>query len=97
MRYIVNLVGGLLLIGVIGYYIASFATADGRVRKMCQKMHAGMSITELNRYADDVGLGPPARSTGTSFVVEGKTFGRYGCKVQAVDGVVQAVEFDASN
>lgn len=29
--------------------------------------------------------------------LEGKTFGRYGCKVQAVDGVVQAVEFDASN
>lgn len=97
LRYIVNLVGGLLLIGVTAFYIASFATADSRVRKLCQKMHAGMSVTELNRYAEDVGLSPPARSAGTSFLVEGKTFGRYGCKVEAVDGVVKTVEFDASN
>lgn len=97
VRYMVNLIGGLLLIGVIGFYIVSFATADSRVRKLCGKIHAGMSVTELNQYAKDVGLGPSARSAGTSFLVERKSFGRYGCKVEAVNGVVQTVGFDASN
>jgi len=97
VRYMINLIGGLLLIGVIGFYVVSFATADSRVRKLCGEMHAGMSITALNQYAKDAGLGPAARSAGTSFLVEQKTFGRYGCKIEAIDGVVRTVGFDASN
>lgn len=87
----------MLLLGIAGYYVFSFATADGRVRKLCGEMHAGMSVADLNRYAEGVGLGPPARSTGISFLVEGKTFGRYGCKVESADGVVKTVAFDSSN
>lgn len=97
MRKMVNVLGGVLLLGVAGYYVFSFATADGRVRKFCGEMHAGMSVEELNRYAERVGLGPPARATGVSFLVENKTFGRYGCRVESADGAVKTVAFDASN
>lgn len=97
MRNMINLVGGLLMIGLVSSYFFSFSTADGRVRKLCGKVQPGMTIAELNRYAEGVGLGPPARTSGTSFLVERKTFGRYGCKVEAANGVVRTVTFDASN
>lgn len=97
LRVAVNVIGGVALLGFCAYYISSFATAETRVRAMCGKMTSGMTVADLNAYAAKVGLGPPARAAGTSFVVEGKTFGRYGCRVEAADGVVKSARYDASN
>ena len=93
-RRVANTVAGLLLLGALGLYVGNFATADSRVRKLCMEMHEGISVANLNRYAEQHRLGPRARASGTSFVVETTTFGRNGCKVEAADGVVRRVEFN---
>jgi hypothetical protein len=97
VRYAIKRIGAWMLLGALGWYVVSFATADGRVRRLCAEIRPGVSVVALNRYADGVGLGPPARLVGTSFMVERKTFARYGCEIEAVDGTVQAIQFDASN
>ena len=97
MRAAMNVVAGLVLLGIGAYYVTNFATANSRVKRECTKINAGMSVADLNAYAASMGLGPPARANGTSFVVESKTFGRYGCRVEAADGVVKSAKFDASN
>jgi len=88
--------GRSVLLIVFGWILLSsywFATAEGRVRKLCGNMHEGMPIAKLDQYASDNGLRSRAtRSSGVSFLVESKTFGRHGCKVETAEGVVQKVE-----
>jgi hypothetical protein len=92
-----NLVGGLVLLGILLYFLSNFAAADHRVRDLCSKITVGMTIGDLNKYVERVGLAPPASFSGTSFVVEKKTFGRYGCRIEASDGVVRSSKYDVSN
>ncbi len=96
-RPVLNVAAGVVLLGVATYYVANFASAGTRVRDLCGKMSIGMTVDSLNAFADEVGLGPPARPSGTSFVVEGETFGRYGCRVEAMDGIVKSVKYDSSD
>lgn len=52
-----------------------------------------MSVAELREYADEQGLGPPPKESGVSFLVEGKTFGRWGCEVVTEAGYVKHVKY----
>jgi hypothetical protein len=78
----------------VAYIITVYATAETRVRGLCSKTAVGMTVADLNAYAARMGLGPPAASNGTSYVVERKTFDRYGCRVEAAGGQVQSVKYD---
>jgi len=80
-RSIVNFVIGLSFIAVVGLYFVQFITADRRVKELCAEIRPGMRVVDVNQYAKSVGLGPPAKVTGTSFLVERRTFGRYGTLV----------------
>jgi hypothetical protein len=94
VRAAVNMVGGTALVGAVVYIVMVYATAETRVRGLCSKITVGMTISDLNTYARRVGLGPPAYSDGTSFVVEHKTFGRYGCRIEATGGSVRSVTYN---
>jgi hypothetical protein len=97
IRAATNFLGGIVLLAAILYFAAEFATADSRVWNLCRKITPGMSVSDLNAYADRVGLGPPARPTGTSFVVEKKTLGRYGCRIETAEETVRSAKYDVSN
>ena len=97
MRSIVSLVGSLLLLAALGYYVSLFVTADTRVHKLCDTITAGMSVQEVASLARDAGLGPAPKPAGVSFLVEKKTFGRYGCRVETADGIVRTSKYDLSN
>lgn len=97
LRRIVNIVGGFVVIFIIGYYVYSFIGAESRVRNLCGKISIGMSINSLNSYAKSVGLGPSVHGSGTNFLVESKTFGRYGCEVEVDRGIVTSVKYNQSN
>lgn len=97
-RKIVNQMGLLALVGGISYCSYNFASAEKRLRATCAQIQPGMTVDQLNQFRVDHGLGPmPPKSSGTAFLVERKTFGRYGCKVNMKDGLVTEAEFDASN
>ncbi len=97
MRSVVSLVGGLLLLAALGYYVSLFVTADTRVHKLCDKIAVGMTVSEVASLAREAGLGPAPKPAGVSFLVEKKTFGRYGCRVETADGIVRTSKFDVSN
>jgi len=97
-RKIVNRIGVLALIGGISYCSYNYASAEKRLRGTCAQIQSGMTVDQLSEFSESRGLGPlPRHSSGTVFLVEKKTFGRYGCKVTMKDGLVTEAEFSASN
>jgi hypothetical protein len=53
-----------------------------------------MTATELRAFALGHGLGPTPKETGINYIVETKTFGRWGCKVDMESGLVKAVTYN---
>jgi hypothetical protein len=88
-----NLVFGFVLVGGISFCSHNFASAEGRVRELCSEIRPGMSGTELREFAVQHGLGPRPPEAGVAYIVESKTFGRFGCKVLLEGGVVKAAEY----
>jgi len=94
LRKTFNLFVGLALIGSIGYCSYNFASAESRMRNLCSEIQPGMSTQHLQEFASVNGLGPKPRESGVSYIVESKTFGRFGCKVLVEGGVVKAAEYN---
>jgi hypothetical protein len=93
-RRISNAVAGLLLLGGLAYYAYAYATAESRVRALCVEIEPGLSLSELRSFSSEHGLGPQPHETGVSFLVERKTFGRYGCRVTIEAGVVSESKYN---
>jgi len=89
----VYFVAGLALIGSIGYCAYGYGSAETRIRGLCAQFKQGMPISELRNFAMEHGLRPPTSDSGVSFLVEGRTFGRFGCKVTLEGGVVRTSEY----
>lgn len=84
---------GLVLAGGISYCTYNFASAEGRVRELCSEIQPGMPGLQLREFARAHRLGPPPGESGVSYIVESKSFGRYGCKVLLEDGFVKTAEY----
>ncbi|MBK9625062.1 MAG: hypothetical protein IPO38_11235 [Rhodocyclaceae bacterium] len=84
---------GIPLLGM-AYCTSNFLTAESRVRTACERITPGMSRADLAQYARTHGLAPtPTIETGTSWMVETKTYGRYGCKVLLEAGLVKQADY----
>jgi len=94
IRRVVSLSMGLGLVGGISYCSYNFASAEGRVRELCSQIQPGMSVAQLREFASTHGLDPKPRESGASYIVESKTFGRFGCKVLLEGGVVKLAEYN---
>ena len=84
---------GLLLATGLSYCTWNFATAEGRVRALCSSIQPGMPVQQLRDFARAHGLGPAPGATGVNYIVESKSFGRYGCKVLLENGAVKSAEY----
>jgi hypothetical protein len=93
MRKTLNTIFGLCFLAVIGWLVFIYATAEARVSEVCSRIDEGMPVQEANKLIADNGLRPPLKSSGISQIAEGKTFGRYGCKVVALDGIVKSSDY----
>lgn len=94
LRRIGNTVVGLVLIVSVLWYAYSFGTAEARVKELCAKIREGDSVEDLRKFAAANGLGPTPSEKGVAYIVERRTFGRYGCKVVLGDGHVKSSEFN---
>ena len=95
LRRILNSVFGLLLLSGISYCTYNFASAESRVKDLCSQIKPGMSVSELKAFGSEHGLGPqPRNESGISFMVESKTYGRYGCKILLEAGNVKTAEYN---
>lgn len=77
----------------ISYCTYNFTTAESRLRAICAEIQPGMSVAELREYADEQGLGPPPKESGVSFIVEGKSVGRWGCEIATESGYVKDAKY----
>ncbi len=97
LRRVLHVVGFFIAAGIV-YVFYGFVTAEDRIKEVCSQIKPGMPASELRVFAGKHGLGPhPPSESGVNFLVESKTFGRYGCKVELVDGIVKDVEYNFSN
>lgn len=93
VRKVANLMIGLLIVGSISYCSYSFGSAESRMRQTCGETF-GMSVAALSAFAKEHGLNLPHQESGVIFMVESKTFGRWGCRVTLEKGVVQSAEYN---
>ena len=80
--------------GGIAYFVYVFATAEARIKEVCRQIKPGMSISHLRAFGVEHGLTPqPRNESGVNYMVEGKTYGRFGCEVAIEAGVVKHAEY----
>jgi hypothetical protein len=86
---------GIVLLGSIAYYGYSAATAERRVTALCAQIPMGQRPESANAFFKAHGFhGTLSDQDGVRYLVEIRTFGRYGCKVTVKNGVIHAAEFN---
>jgi len=73
--------------------VSGYATAEGRLTALCAAIKPGTSAEALREFALAHGLRAP-RGEGTNYLVEAKTFGRYGCRVVVQNQLVKESRYD---
>jgi hypothetical protein len=92
-RSIAYLAFGALVVGGVGYGTYGFASAEARVQKLCADIKPGLSLSDLQRFASEQGLGHAPQNAGISYLAENRSFGRYGCRVTIEKGAVTQSEY----
>lgn len=95
-RTVAALVGAGLLFGV-SFCAYNFLSAETRVRGLCPQITPGQPVAELRAFALSHGLHPEPHEDGVNFLMESRTFGRFGCKVTLQRGLVLQSEYTFSD
>lgn len=77
----------------VAFCTVNFMTAESRVRSLCEQIAPGMTLDTLQIFAQGNGLGPSPRGDGPRYLVESRTFGRFGCKVHIEAGTVKTASY----
>ena len=86
---------GVLILASASYVFYSFISAEGRLKEVCGQIKPGMPVAELRAFGKKHGLGPGAPGeSGVHFLVESRTFGRYGCTVILEAGIVKDAKYN---
>jgi hypothetical protein len=87
----------VLVLGAIACYAYGYVTAQKRVASACGSIQPGTPLVELAAFAKSHGLTEPQVSSGRAYLVEERTFGRYGCRVDLVGGRVKSSTYSYAN
>lgn len=93
MKRTISLLFGLVLAGGLTYCTYGYVTAESRLNALCAEISPGMSFRELEAFSARHGLRSPRNPSGVNYLVETRTFGRYGCRVLLEGGVVKKSEY----
>jgi hypothetical protein len=96
-RQATNTAVGILILGSLAYCGYGYATAEQRVRALCAEISPEMSVDSLRSFAASHGLKHPSQDSGVNYLVESRTFGRYGCRVDVENGVVKQSAFSTTD
>ena len=92
-RQTITTVFGGLILGSLTYFGYGYATAERRVRALCAEISPNMTVESLQTFAASHGLKNPPLQSGRNYLVESRTFGRYGCLVEIESGLVKRSAF----
>ncbi len=90
---VLSTIAGITAVGGGLYYIGLYTSAEKRVSGICAKFTPGLNVTAAAKIAEAYGMSAP-RNTPTTYVVETATFGRYGCKLEFKDGILERSTYD---
>ena len=76
-------------VAALAWFAYGLATGKERVGAVCAQIVPGLPFERLRAFAHVHDLSPPRRESGTVFLVEKRSFGRHGCRVELVRGVVR--------
>jgi len=93
LRKTINTLFGVTILVGISYCSYNFLSAESRMRAVCNQIQQGMTVKQLQEFVSIHGLIPQPKKSGTSFVVETKTYGRFGCKVITEAGFVKEAKY----
>jgi hypothetical protein len=92
-RQMLNLSGALIIAIFGGYWFYIFRGAETRVKQFCAEIIPAMPVSDLEKFSVEHGLKLLRKESETSYLVESKSFGRWGCKVTIENGVVKNSEY----
>ncbi len=85
----------ILFVGYMSYIFYNFVTAETRVKSLCAQLRPSMTLQQLNTFGVQHDLYPQINAqAGVHFMVEKKTFGRFGCKILLEAGAVKSAEYN---
>ena len=93
LRQAINSAVGLAFLCGIAYCSYGYFTAESRVKAACAAIPAGATLESLKQFASSHGLSAPS-GRDPDFLVETRTFGRYGCKIHLKNGAVTHAEYN---
>lgn len=85
---------GLAFVVYLAYFYYSLATAEDRVRPICTGIKAGTTVPQLEQISKDNGMTTTTDHGGFGYIVERRSFGRYGCRITFASGVVAKAEYN---
>lgn len=93
IRKAIHFMAGASILCTLSFCTYSFSTAETRMIETCNQISQGMPIYELKEFAVNNGLNPPHKESGITFLAEKKTFGRWACQVELLNGSVQSAKY----
>lgn len=89
-------IAGYGLLAYIGYLYYSLVTGDERLTRLCARILPGMPLEQVIFLAREHGLGPgmPKPGATLAYLVETRSFGRHGCRVEFEDGLVKSATYN---
>ena len=93
LRQALNSAAGLALLAGVAYCSYGYFTAESRVKALCASIPKGSTADSLAKFASLHGLSDPS-GHNPDFLVERRTFGRYGCKLHWENGVLTQSEYN---
>jgi hypothetical protein len=85
---------GLLALSGLGYCTSLYFTAEGRISQVCAQFTPGLTVAAVTRIAEAHGMNAPRSGASTDYVVESATFGRFGCKLEFKEDILQSATYD---
>ena len=84
---------GIIILMGMGSCTYMFLSAPARLKGVCASIPNGTTFAELSNIAHDHGLNAPRAGASTTHIVETRTFGRFGCRVELEGGRVKSVAY----
>jgi hypothetical protein len=91
---VLNTVAGLVLLGLLGFCVARYATVGSRVRSACAQIKPGMNMPDVTAIGESKWLKVYPIREDISFVVAPETMGELGCRIDWSGGVVVTSRYD---
>lgn len=85
-RRLLNVIGGFLLLGFIGYTVWPFLAGPGQMSNFCQSLVIGSSLDEIQAQVAKNGYRLRIDEKGAGPIFDPRSMGRFICQVEFIQG-----------